>query len=146
MGEEFKGWRRKAGLITLGFACVLALLWVNSFESSNNFSLFGVTLQSDRRGMELRGRHINHPQYFTANWIDVHYRWNQIAFIAGRVYPSGERWFRLLFPHWAIVLPLTFASACLLVCLSPSQRKPRVHRPLGLIDRRSEFPMQNLRV
>ena len=35
MGEFFKGWRRKAGLVMLAMACLLSLAWLRSYEKND---------------------------------------------------------------------------------------------------------------
>ena len=35
MGEFFKGWRRKAGLVMLAVACGLSLAWLRSYEKND---------------------------------------------------------------------------------------------------------------
>ena len=56
MGEFFKGWRRKAGLVTLVMACLLTVGWMRSIAEFDCFCLtgnswlhvswFNVTIQS----------------------------------------------------------------------------------------------------
>ena len=41
MGEFFKGWRRKAGLVTLAMACVLMVAWIRSMGYQDAVIIFG---------------------------------------------------------------------------------------------------------
>ena len=39
MGEYFRGWKRKIGLLVLGLACVLLVWWVRSIRTKDVFQL-----------------------------------------------------------------------------------------------------------
>ena len=44
MGEFFKGWRRKAGVVTLAMACALTAMWVRSEIAYDEVRLFDYSL------------------------------------------------------------------------------------------------------
>jgi hypothetical protein len=35
VGDFFKGWRRKTGLVTLAMACVLTVAWMRNYANRN---------------------------------------------------------------------------------------------------------------
>ncbi len=39
MGEFFKGWRRKAGLVTLAIGCLLAVAWMRSYMTKDEVAI-----------------------------------------------------------------------------------------------------------
>ena len=110
MGEFFKGWRRKVGVVTLLLACAFTGLWIRSQFNFDNLSIpfgetvyaYGVTSKGGGIdfyrvfGMEPAGAwnyssrlaplDVNgHPKYVTP-WeahLEIEWRWDWAGFIVG---------------------------------------------------------------
>lgn len=70
MGEFFKGWRRKVGLVTLAMACVIACLWVRSLGVEDVFLAWTDYADS----------------YYTSR--DGSFHWDRISYASGE--PMGK--------------------------------------------------------
>ena len=97
VGEFFKGWRRKAGLVTLAMACVLAVAWMRSYVIEDRIVL------STTPGAS--GQHAPGAANMIASrqgklWL---YHWMA----------AGLEEFAV--PYWSLVLPLTLLSAWLIL-------------------------------
>jgi len=150
MGEFFKGWRRKAGILALVLACVFAAAWVRSLGTRDDFSIATgelsmrslmmfrgsvafVSLQEDEDTevfVEIRsGWHSDpipsgelHP--LDPLNRDYSWRWKGFGFSFGKaVYPDELRIHLVLVPLWSLALTPTLLSAYLLLT------KPRVAKP-----------------
>ena len=90
MGEFFRGWRRKAGLVTLAMACLLATGWMRSYVAPS-------------------------PPF--SSWFEsrdgVLFLWNDIL-IEGVAW-SGPRGALVFISYWSLVLPLTLLSVWLIL-------------------------------
>ena len=94
VGEFFKGWRRKAGLVTLAMACVLMIAWMRSL------------LVED---LVLRGG--QSQTYFTSGNGTL--QWDQITFASGEPIhrEPNLRWeIRRLPDHDGVTLPIKESS------------------------------------
>ena len=92
MGEFFRGWRRKAGLVTLAMACLLTVAWMRSCVTLDEFlleSLDGWIVSSDQ------------TIQFESSVSD-----------ASGMVGIGTIW---SVPYWSLVLPLTLLSAWLIL-------------------------------
>ena len=102
MFNYFRGWRRKAGLVTLLMACVFAAGWVRSLTEIDRLGLFGGWVCSWGGSMRLV----------------------EVSFITTQIGGASVRAAQLTpffsIPYWMIVLPLTLLSAWLLLS------KPRI--------------------
>ena len=141
MGDFFKPWRRKFGVLTLLMACVLTGGWVRGSGIKDVFN-FGSgdgnvihTLVSSHHGLmwiraERTGGLVWKPGWFTesidASTVlysgesmivgDIKWRWKWCGFdfcdeSNGIDYESSHR----NIPYWSIVIPLTVISLWLLV-------------------------------
>ena len=136
MGEFFKGWRRKAGLVTLAMACVLMVGWMRStyikdvfvppqwigldasllsLEHSIAYQHFNTetALSPSERlwaSFLIDGSEINAPSH---DW-----RWKSSGF----GYISKPSGYCLVIPYWSLVLPLTLLSAWLIL-IKPRKAK-----------------------
>lgn len=135
MGEFFKGWRRKTGLVTLVLACALMAEWVRSRSVEDNLcvrldddtvelltsSRFGLTRT---RIVEPEGDQI-HVRFFFQNQLPGDWNTSRPWFIEQlRGLPGPDNTFFVWHaPHWTIILPLTLLSACLLLS-KPRKAKP----------------------
>jgi len=143
MGEFFKGWRRKVGVMTLVLACVLSVGWVRSQTLVET-----IEFQSDRRTVQslISGGGSLCWQTFcegegpkrTHLWLSVTHAesgfriysdpdfWSSylFGFAYKRLDIWDSQWYRvLMIPYWSIVAPLTLLSAYLLLS------KPRIAKP-----------------
>lgn len=148
MRECFKGWRRKAGVATLGLACVLAVLWVRSLTIAD-FIAFRVNRQvsydvftNDSRltlersiNADLGGESpLRWFGYVAAdaspledNYENVEREWRWLGFLftsETRTNPKSRSW---SIPFWSIVIPLTLLSAYLLSKRPPVKRSEDTH-------------------
>lgn len=142
MGEFFKPWRRKLGLVTLLLACVLAVGWIRSFfryefiEAPLGNSAIGVA--SMHGGIDFyRIVSLNDKPILTsiqclstAFRLDPHeppnttpwgsefvfdWRWDWAGFHVGEGQYSHRRDQDCMIPYWAVILPLTAISGRLLL-------------------------------
>ncbi len=142
MGELFKPWRRKIGMMTLVTACFLMVGWFRSqsrFEylyfSFGNVS-YGVT--SMHSGLDF-SRMVELDPTTVSNFIDYKsvelfikptdpfngtpwskdfefdWRWDWAGFHLGEGQYTNRRDQDCMIPYWAIVIPLTLFSAFLLL-------------------------------
>jgi hypothetical protein len=145
MGDFFKLWRRKIGVLILGLACLLVMGWVRSFSltdlaqveiSSQSCVFLESSAQTIGVGME-RANERNPPIWSIAPaWETTpssgikplndiqHFRWNAQWHdfgIGGNYdnYPNNLL-LELQAPYWSTVIPLTLLSAYLLFS------KPRI--------------------
>ena len=90
MGDFFKGWRRKAGVVTLAMAMLLTDAWIRSISTRDSvgFRLFG--------------------KWNVAASEEQSLQW-------GAEVPSTILWNVWTVPYWSIVLPLTLLSAWLIL-------------------------------
>jgi len=148
MGEFFRPWRRKIGVVTLAMACVFAAGWVRSNSVEDLEDVLRVSI-SKRQTTTFKSRN------GTICWADFD-KPEAIAGIGSAVIsdhfgpsestpasPEWQRsWFGISFgqqcdpydgtrirfcniPHWSIVTPLTLISAYLL--LSKPRSSNRTH-------------------
>jgi len=57
MGDFFKGWRRKAGCVTLVMACTFAAAWVRSFIVEDRMTHHRTQSESPNELMRLMATH-----------------------------------------------------------------------------------------
>ena len=129
MREFFKGWRRKAGLVTLAMACVLMLGWMRSrmvydqciWADSNHknvvYSLngeFGWLRWSTNRSQQMSFGSVPMGSEDEAKWRMLH---DMI-----RVMHEAREW---TCPYWCLAIPLTLLSAWLIL------GKPRKVKPVA---------------
>lgn len=101
MGDFFRGWRRKLGVVTLAMACVLASAWLRSFSAYHQ--------QWSHKFDEV-------TSYSVGLWNDhVHIE----SLESGKI--SAVRKWSIAIPYWFAV-PLTLSSAYLLLW-QPRKRK-----------------------
>ncbi|HEY4258681.1 MAG TPA: hypothetical protein VGM98_00920 [Schlesneria sp.] len=140
MHTFFHGWRRKSGVASLVMACVITGAWIRSMMCQTDLSIRTekhacVGVRSSNQFCAIYYVRLNIP---TLNWDAV----NTVEFTTYpfteqpqmKKWPSGDLrwWFRsvcwhevdkgpnhreafLIIPHWAIILPLTFLSAYLIL-------------------------------
>ena len=143
MGEFFRGWKRKIGVLTLLIACVLMLGWVRSLSIEDAATLSGKTthliLTSSQSKMVLT-RHrdatgmtaASYQAGWTSNpitdvWastpIEKERFWKRFGFnfeigtvtTVGFYQQAQVEYCNLVVPYWSIVIPLIMLSAFLLL-------------------------------
>ena len=144
MGEFFKGWRRKAGLVTLAMALAFMMLWFRSYlikdfveaGASDNSHQFVTTDGGDIVWARYRSDLlIGQPVQWS--WKSVAYRrrpftlpegWQISAqrTILGAEFMTMQRETTTIssrrVPYWTLVLPLTLLSAWLIL-IKPRKAK-----------------------
>lgn len=152
MGDYFKSWRRKTGVITLCLACAFMGGWVRSFsfwDIVQPAPIFGTTLgfQSKCGTCSLFiGKMFTGPNRHTwvSSQIDQQiavfrfgYRWPiefREAFFQTNSSPNLEHLcYQIIASYWCIVIPLILLSACLLLSRPRSAGKLEpalIHIPL----------------
>ena len=120
MGEFFRGWRRKAGIVTLFMALMLCCIWVHSYTE---FTLFffntGVRKHwiSAFKGVISWWSWDVGPAPFWADWIIVQPELvDQFLVIVDgmRSNPVQDNFRSWDIPFWCIILLLTLVSAFLI--------------------------------
>ena len=142
VGEFFKGWRRKAGLVTLGIAVAGMVVWMRSLAvndvvlwrangiASGVSSVAGgvswTTYTSPAHSSEdywwgstaIETRP-SHGWWQAKNECDTIWEWQSLGFCFGAAlhpfYGTPERAAYWLVPYWSLVLPLTLLSAWLIL-------------------------------
>ena len=144
MREFFKPWRRKIGLLTLLMACVFMAGWVRSsfirdwivFYSGNHLVQFGSDSQRLYCLVDYSKDHINKegatwkvPSFGTAvlsrpdplapaTLDDSHRSWSRHwlgFYVWQKTYWDFYQSTLYVIPYWSVVIPLTLASAFLLL-------------------------------
>ena len=110
MGEFFKGWRRKAGLVTLVMVCLLTAWWMRSYVRVDV-----LLIQKSQRYHNL-GSHRGHLYWISPRRTAP----DAISWHSGDTeYARGLRNDQVLpdtaIPYWSLVLPLTLLSAWLIL-------------------------------
>lgn len=133
MGDFFKPWRRKFGVVTLGLSCMFAGVWVRSLNRSDainaplddhNFYVFSFD------GVICWGAW---PIEATSTWslpsFGTLFISNpdkaRVSATLAEARDSTEGLVEWTAPYWSIVLPLTLISAYLLL------GKPRPAKPIA---------------
>ena len=141
MREFFRGWKRKAGIVTLALTCLITVGWMRSvvvadflFYPLNKTTLLEVTSNSQSLCCKIKPNARfnlswdilaweNLPAVPDAPWeAGFHWVWRQYGFgVADRmdwiddIPPSFERLTIVVLPYWSLVLPLTMLSAYFLL-------------------------------
>lgn len=156
MGEYFKPWRRKIGVVTLAMACVFMGAWIRSqlicdffgrfhngtflleFEALNGNLVWCSTSKPWFTGKPEPLRWIVHVapndfKLFEEN--SIHWSTQFLGFAIGEmeppVWPVRELWWRnrpiWVIPYWHIVIPLTLLSAYLLLSKTKQPTGPQAN-------------------
>ena len=154
MGEFFRGWRRKLGVVTLGLALGFTAGWVRSktyfdrvefcysriLKTNNNFmsayrgiewiSFWGDDPPSSKEKTTWNSGRMN-ADFSTIRFKS--FRRTRNYELGGFVYEDGEfagflQMRIIVIPYWSTIIPLTLLSAYLLLV------KPRVAKPAKTIE------------
>ena len=113
MGDFFKPWRRKIGIVTLMLACVFAAGWVRSQYKAD---VFIMPLNESSNGV-ISSRN-GEIQWATAEFNHIGKPYEPDGLTELKNLPTVLR----SVPYWPIVIPLTLLSAWLLLS-KPRQSK-----------------------
>lgn len=146
MREFFKGWRRKAGLVTLVIACMLMGLWMRSYGTMDQISYSPYSVISVRgriaaicdartipRSLPIIISHsaseiLNFQPDVDGNcpvwWetLQSSERWDFAGYHLARNGQDGSPSCEIGFPNLSITIPLTVLAAFLL--LAPTPKRP----------------------
>ena len=150
MSDFFRGWRRRAGCVTLVMACVFAAAWLRSVVSPTDIIMAPVTVGQSRcqdvfeiSQFEYRFERYEFPLHSgdygqgATSWTHVHFyreicekkqcdwRWRACGFDLGEYKVDRDLWYRRRFcvaTHQSIVFTLTLLSAYLILW-KPRKRK-----------------------
>ena len=156
MGEFFRGWRRKVGLLTLLAACLFSAGWVRSLSTSDAIliprtksgfirldSCFGRfswnIVQNDKvtiPTMIWRSDVIVRPDsdvvFDHSNYVyERRLHWGKID--TGRVHSPGDGRVRasyVILPYWFITIPLVLISAFLLLSKPCKSTQTKIGDPI----------------
>ena len=146
MGEFFKGWRRKFGVVTLVMACGFMLFWARSFDegaifwfrtsshwwefvgSMHGLLIFGSKHDPVIQSFSSRWTIIPSSNEWLDNWWIAEWRWSGFSSceslrIADQPSVVARMW---TLPYWFIVLPLTMLSTYLLLTKPRAAKKARI--------------------
>ena len=132
MGEYFKPWRRKIGVLTLFTACLFMAAWVRSFTSTDGFQwnlkAFGFGVLSTHNSVALMFRILDEPFGWSSpeslsggfSTIDEQFRgsewrWRFAGLRFGRFPKPASSVFVCVVAYSWVVIPLTLLSAWLLL-------------------------------
>ena len=155
MGEFFKGWRRKIGVVTLLMALVLMIGWVRSHTIQDELLIrignrFEYSFRSSPYGLQWSGRRSNGfqpptdgsegikyeiwrfialDQYPNLFWFEREWQWDFFGFHFGEgtnpVLPRYREHYWMV-PYWSITIPLTLLSCWLLLSKPPKLRSKKI--------------------
>jgi hypothetical protein len=139
MREFFRGWRRKAGCITLAIACVLLAGWMRSLIVIDIYSTAGKTPESLVSGLHIIawwsndfGRDTDYGIRAPGGWTTIssthwkkglhphdldriQWHWRFLGFGYGDdIRPDYMMTYRYI-PYWSLVIPLALLSAYLIL-------------------------------
>ena len=106
MGEFFKPWRRKVGLLTLVMACVFANAWVRKLPFDYRIQI--EAFKTDLRIVLQRGAHLSSNTVTTIGPPGI----TQTVLGGPK---DWHNWIVIPIPYWAPVVPLILLSAYLLL-------------------------------
>jgi len=148
MGEFFRGWRRRIGVMTLVVTCIITGCWVRSRNRVDLIFLHGIWSNHvfvsgcDKFGL-IEGGVFKVTQNMTRNGVETvlspdsrfvgsispvrHHGW-QASSLRICSSSTNDNVHTALTPYWSIVFPLTLISAYLLLS------KPRISTPMKITD------------
>jgi hypothetical protein len=125
MREFFRGWRRKAGVVTLVMGLAVFAMWMRSMGCADFFRIASkdliLCLDSDRAEISIYVIHTQN-EFKLWTWDREYLDADRTRATFARKWPeyhhAPDEWL-ILTTHWQLVLPLTLLSAYLIL------RKPR---------------------
>ena len=156
MGEFFKGWRRKFGLVTLLTACALMMVWVRNYVIRDSINVptgnsSSLQLISGYHCLNIVAMWSSIPDKEMASFrIYRHEQKEGVGIHAGEYMLAGSpspfrpKWPRfgdgsrfttlMIFslPYWSIVVPLTLVSLWLLISRPRSSTSKKIVEPISI--------------
>jgi len=145
MGDYFKGWKRKVGLITLVMASVFAVGWVRSLTIFDQIEI-RLRFVEQKRFTSVKGyfSYMSNGfpespdtfQWHTHRISDIHFG-SPTAVIDGKVYLITDDILYRVFhcnpvPYGSIVIPLTLLSAFLLLSKPRKSTQKKITEPVSV--------------
>ena len=135
MGDYFKPWRRKIGVVTLVMACVFAATWIRSFNVADCAQWDFAVFCSGEGNL-----YVTVPIPLKIEWAwpewtvekdadiesalnEVKWRWRSIGFGYAEVGFFDTNGLVILAPYWSLVIPLSLLSAWLLLSKPRNREK-----------------------
>lgn len=111
MWEFFRGWRRKVGCVEMVMACALVGMWIRSYIVFEQVVVSGNLV-------------ISNSGCLVWNWMGWHDPdLNILHWYSDIASPFDEDWYLgadgVRLPYWALAIPLTLASAYLILSKPP---------------------------
>ncbi|MDB5344825.1 MAG: hypothetical protein JWP89_3202 [Schlesneria sp.] len=149
MKAFFRGWRRKAGIITLLMACASSSVWLRSFVTTDWLTVPGgkrareplkivssrgsvavLPLRYSKLTEAMQTFELSVPKLYSRPAVSIEtqpgiwftWHWKRSGF--GYATEDSGRYWLFMFPYWSIVVPLTFLAAYLILW-KPKQKEPR---------------------
>ena len=151
MGDFFKPWRRKIGVVTLVIACVLAagwvrslvvmdrIIWTNNGSMSSFASIDGMVwwyrispISLTNRVVWRSAKNPNPPIDLWANYDPTwRFQFSGLQFGVGQSNKHPNMGISICeIPYWFVIIPLTLLSAYLLLT------RPRIPKPKTIVENR----------
>ncbi len=128
MGEFFKPWRRKIGVMTLVIACVFAAGWVRSVSTFEQIEWR--TSQANTCLIASGGQSLGWVIYSDTESSRPLYSLHDQG-INFRIPAGVEITISKRAPYWSVVLPITLLSACLLLTKPISSTPMKIAEPIS---------------
>ena len=111
MGEFFRGWRRKAGLVSLAMACLLMATWFRSHVVTPQTAFLGTCPESiEFLGFEIISDNGSLELFDTNGFEEIHFQ-----LPSGQTIMTEQNLPLLEVPYLWLVLPLSLLSAWLIL-------------------------------
>ena len=146
MGDFFKGWRRKIGVVSLVMACVFMGGWVRSFVFGDYFQWNCGCCSTNGNLLitppDLSEIHWEWPEWSVTNVSaaeeestlnEMPWKWRFMGFGDGEFSIFfGAKIRVILLPYWSLVIPLTLISAFLLLIKPRKSNQKNVIEPISI--------------
>lgn len=154
MGEFFKPWRRRCGVVTLVMAYVFATGWVRSLSFFEGITCptgtrmaFGL-ISNNQHVLFIAGLFGGRDSYIVAGFPELDWDSRQVEELS-EIYAEsdmswrfGWRYFGVhysqrqgatfcIFPYWSVTIPLTLISLWLLITKSRKSTQSKISEPVS---------------
>ena len=110
MGEFFKGWRCKAGLVTLAMALLLTVAWTRSYVTADAIKFGFIGQQHIAISLDGQLAWESYPGYGRLQYERRQHRVTGNVSVRAVIDQMSCK-----APYWSVVLPLTLLSAWLIL-------------------------------
>lgn len=158
MGDFFKGWRRKVGVVTLIVACVFMGGWICALQDIRDIAVFPsgkhtfeqfVSGESSISWIRIYDEDVirttpefkridfsDDPSWHNGAFLDPRIEWDLhwCGFGAGRIGgPPDRNWLKVcwVIPYWSVVVPLTLISFWLLLFKPHKSTLKKLSEPIS---------------